>query len=235
MLLLALAPHLYGLPVDSSTAQLSAAAIGAGAVLLGTALTQIVAFLTESRRRQWEIDSRWHEERRRLASALISESIRFERNVRTHFDYLPTDGSLRTQMRALGYRDLDDLPDDVSIDDLEENLRGAMLADLLHYLNKHIEKTQQDLADLTMLSGDPVARLARKLDLSLWIVRRRVGGLLPQELVEESMTSLLRDRINFQRAIRDELNGTKPPRLWRQRVRASAMRRGGGPPTSHEH
>lgn len=182
----------------------------------------MVAFFTESRRRRWEVDSRWHEERRQLASALVSESIRAERSMRTYLQDLPDDDSLRVQMLALGCRSLDDLPDDASIGGPADEMRLEMITSLLGNLEMHAEKAEQILADLALLSSEPVSALAEQLGVSLEIVATGVGGLFPREQVLEKMVTFVENRRYFQRAIRDELNGARKRRLrrlWRERQR----------------
>lgn len=205
--------------MEPSTAQLAAAAIGAGSVLVGTALTQAVAFLTEGRRQRLESNSRWHENRRRLASAVVSEAMRIENLLKLELDSLPADGRVREQMQRLGYHELSDVPEDARLDGLDEVPWGFLL-DLVHRMSKHIESAEQHVADLTMVSGDEVDRAGQVLIMSLLHARIAVNGLLPRDRVRESLQVIQATRRNFQAAIRDELNaGKRPSGRLRRRLR----------------
>lgn len=226
----------YIRPVDPSTAQLAAAGIAAGSVLLGTGLSQALTLRGEARRHRLESAARWHDERRRLASFLVSETMRVERNLEDYLDDLPEDGQVREQLLELGHTRISELPNDVSLDGINDITLG-MLDDLVEEIRKKLATIEEHAADLSMVASDQAMEAAERLITALWVTTQSLDMLYPREHTQKVLGILTDVRRMFQWVMRDELNGTlagvsarRTPRQQRRlfrRQQAAPPRRAG--------
>jgi hypothetical protein len=217
---------LLSLTVDSATATVAAGAIGAASAILATGITQLAAYVTEGRRQRREAASRWHDERRRLASALALEALRIDALLQNELGRLPAnDEALQRLQRLLVSQHvsgLSALPSEVSAHDLlgDGNEMGmdvnalVSFAGTARHVREHVGKAEQFLADLTMLTGQDVAEKAERLWWTLALAEVAFDQLDGEDVAGELMATRSARRA-FQEAVRRDLTGSMPDRSFR--------------------
>ncbi|MGA4725786.1 hypothetical protein ACPB67_00045 [Micromonospora taraxaci] len=197
--------------MDTVTAQLLAAAIGASGALVGSLSTQVITRRGERERARQEVSSRWLNDRRSLIAELLSFTVQLEGKLlelKFDLDTAQTEG-IPGKLREGGFRRLSEIPDsddgDTFLQSLNSSVSFEMLNSFLDQQWRNVDELQHLLAKISLISSAMIAFRVEMVVAHLQVTLGAVDELKTWVEVEEEYFELRSDRFELQAAVRKDL------------------------------